>query len=53
MPKIFHYPHKNPPVAPPTYFKYGPLGLMQLIRDFTSAGVVGEREIILSVVCPR
>ena len=24
MPKIFHDPHKNPPVAPPKYLMYGP-----------------------------
>ena len=23
MPKIFHGPHKNPPVPPPTYLMYG------------------------------
>ena len=28
------------------------LDLMQLIRDFTSAGVVGERKIVSSVVYP-
>ena len=25
MPKIFHDPHKSPPVTPPTYLMYGPL----------------------------
>ena len=25
MPKIFHDPHKNPAVLPPTYFMYGSL----------------------------
>ena len=25
MPKIFHDPHKNPPVLPPTYLMSGPL----------------------------
>ena len=28
-------------------------GLIQLIRDSMSAGVVGERKIVSSVVCPR
>ena len=23
-PKIFHDPHRNPPVSPPTYLIYGP-----------------------------
>ena len=29
------------------------LDLMQFIRDSASAGVVGERKIVASVVCPR
>ena len=29
------------------------LDLMQFIRDFTSAGAVGERKIVSSVVCQR
>ena len=29
MPKIFHDPHKNPPVPPPTYLMYGPLEALE------------------------
>ena len=34
MPKIFHGPHKKPPVPPPTYLIYGPLDVFSTFNKF-------------------
>ena len=31
--KIFHDPHKNPPVPPPTYLMYGPLDAIVTLAE--------------------
>ena len=33
MPKVFHDPHKNPPVPPPTYLMYGPLVKLRRVQQ--------------------
>ena len=49
MPKIFHDPHKNPPVPPPIYLMYSPLENIQFSAPHKNSVKANKKQFITSV----